>query len=433
MRVHSYYLLLILLYISFCFTFLSFHRGEQDVISSWFSAFSCRLFVISSTSVVTGNQAFNESSSVKRNELLQQGNENASVPISVPIPQLQGSFDPISANSFKLIPLLSTLQQVKSVKSVTAQESSVNLHTGSTILSSITPMSRYQSPSVLTTNSSSSEVNAMTIIPRNISFQKYLPEDVCNNYTTYLKYITYDYSKPFLVSVTANLYPKRLVVYFVFATKHLEKNGKWRHCEYILKYGNEEYENTLRTNGFDGFSEGKFVIPSPSVLPESPLMVTLIDKTLNYVYQDIILCPRYPVKKRTVGICALVTTYNSIEELRTWMAYYQLQRVDAFIFYVFTPYPELYRAFPAMIASKSLILVDFTWPRLRHDIPAILNIQNAQMNSCYCEFNFFFKYLFFCDTDEYAFSERFPSNIPSGILAARNIFPRYTTFYVTFL
>ena len=270
------------------------------------------------------------------------------------------------------------------------------------------------------------------VLPKNVSSispkkEAYTPTDsstndviptlsICNDYTSYLKTVTPDILKPFLVNVDVYVVGQSLVFYIVISTMHLDNYESEQHNQYTLLFLNTSYPNLFaRRNRDIGYSVLKYSVPTSLQYNEGDIIeFSLIDIKRHHPYNNIKACIRLPNPHPSpMGVCAYVSDYNTINELRFWISHYRVQNVSMVIFYVATPMPQLVTEFGGLIRSGYLRLVDFTWPRHVRGWPIQCSNQQAQINSCFYHFKYEVQSLILCDTDEFIYSELYPYNLPS--------------------
>ena len=113
-----------------------------------------------------------------------------------------------------------------------------------------------------------------------------------------------------------------------------------------------------------------------------------------------------------------------------WIAFYRVQKVSLVILYMSVPMPELEREFKDLIETGYVQLVDFTWPRKSVFKHIQRSNQQAQINSCFYHYKYEVKSLILCDTDEFIFSEQFPSDLPKLSSFLESEYPKNDVFHV---
>ena len=238
----------------------------------------------------------------------------------------------------------------------------------------------------------------------------------CTNYTSYLKGITSDILKPYIVDVDVYYIHSSLVYYVILNTMHLDDYPHEQHAEYILLYLGKEYPNEMPKRNVDiGFSVLKFTVSDSKHYNEGDVVTfSLIDTLRHHPYDRIQACVRYPnPNPLPLAICAYVSNYNSVDELRFWISFYRVQKVSMVILYVTTPMPQLRTEFASLIQSGYLKLIDFTWPRHVKGWVIQCSNQQAQMNAAFYRFKYEVKAMIICDTDEFIYSEKYPFDLPA--------------------
>ena len=184
-------------------------------------------------------------------------------------------------------------------------------------------------------------------------------------YTTYLKRITPDFSRPFIVNVDVYQIDRSLEFYIVINTMHLSNYQSMQHTKYSLQFQHSNYSNQFdRKNSDVGYSVLKFVVPIDTPFNRNQQISFILSDLQNKITYNLIAYIRFPnPNPLPVGVCAYASDYNSIEELRMWISFYRVQKVSLVILYVSVPMPELEWEFHDLIESGYLQLVDYTWPR----------------------------------------------------------------------
>ena len=142
-----------------------------------------------------------------------------------------------------------------------------------------------------------------------------------------------------------------------------------------------------------------------------------INNMQNITYFDVKSCITIPPEKKLPIIsCSYISNYNTIAELRSFIAFHRIQGVSKVVFYQSTVIEGFEKAFEKLINSGYLITIDFTWPR-PEGICGLKQRTNqlAQINACYNRFRFYADALIMCDVDEYIYSMRFPYNLPDAL------------------
>jgi hypothetical protein len=252
-------------------------------------------------------------------------------------------------------------------------------------------------------------------------------------YTSYLKRVTPVFTLPFLVSVDAYQLDRSLEFYIVVNTMHLGNYESMQHTKYTLRFQNTDYPNQFdRKNTDVGYSVLKFTVPNQTPFARNqPITFTLSDLQ-NHLSYNLIAYVRFPnPNPLPIGVCAYVSDYNSIEELRMWIAFYRVQKVSLVILYVSVPMPELEIEFKDLIETGYLQLVDFTWPRKLVFGHIQYSNQQAQINSCFYHYKYEVKSLILCDTDEFVFSEQFPFDLAKLSSFLEMQYPTNDVFHVS--
>jgi hypothetical protein len=231
----------------------------------------------------------------------------------------------------------------------------------------------------------------------------------------------------------------RIILHITINVNHLKDMVNRTHHFYSIEYQGKTYgdENKFyvasHALGLYCFNQLKFTVPvSASLQQGTQIYFSLFDKkfSLNYNLLAFISVPKQD--KDPLAVCGYVSNYNSIAEIRAWLAFQKLQGVSKVILYVATEFEALYTSFAQTIQSGFLQLVDFTWYRSDlHGTFLQRNNQQAQMNSCINRFKYQFKAIINVDVDEFVFSKKYPFSLPSAVEAFHFRYPEATVAYVS--
>ena len=141
--------------------------------------------------------------------------------------------------------------------------------------------------------------------------------------------------------------------------------------------------------------------------------ISLFDYSSNISYQHLPYRTLVYHPKRKIAICAYISNFNTINEIKSFLAYYILQRIDNIIFYCRSADLNYFRiSLKNEIDSGFVILYEYPWPLPRGFVPSL---QVSQINSCYYRHRNYFEYIISQDVDEYFYSELYPYDLYSAI------------------
>ena len=192
-------------------------------------------------------------------------------------------------------------------------------------------------------------------------------------------------------------------------------NGNTRSKRY---YSYSSYNVKLLMNGktyqnvFSQVKEGhlrvlKYEVPS---LPLSGT-VSLFDRTINVRYDNLPYKALTSQPKRKVAVCAYISNYNTVNEIKSMLAFYILQNVDNVILYCTLRCAIFKQAFKLEVQSGFVILYEYPWPLTRKYKRFQRSIQGSHINSCYYRHRDYFEYIISQDVDEYFYSEQYPTTL----------------------
>ena len=185
------------------------------------------------------------------------------------------------------------------------------------------------------------------------------------------------------------------------------------HQNYKLHYDGNTYNNQKVTyNFFEYVQVTSFSLPL-SFRPSVQLSIEDAKYNLEYNVETSILHP--PIHRNKLGVCAYVSDYNTVDEVKSWLAYYKMVGVDHVMLYTALKLSSLKHALSKYIDSGFLRWYGFYWPLNKYHKFIQRSIQRAQVNSCYYRHRHEFEYLLMVDVDEYLLSKSNPFNISKSI------------------
>ena len=144
--------------------------------------------------------------------------------------------------------------------------------------------------------------------------------------------------------------------------------------------------------------------------------ISLLDSSTSFRYNDLPyqIIP-IPSKKKRIAICAYISSFNTIPEIKHWIAYYMVQHVDNLILYCAEPIDKFIKALHKSIESGFVILYHYPWPLTHAYGPIQRSVQMSQINSCFYRHRDFYEYIISQDVDEYFYSEKYPFDLYHAI------------------
>ena len=119
--------------------------------------------------------------------------------------------------------------------------------------------------------------------------------------------------------------------------------------------------------------------------------------------------------RRKIAVCAYISNFNTINEIKSLLAFYILQNVDNVILYCTVKCDYFKQSLKKEIASGYVILYEYPWPLTRLYGLLQRSIQGSHINSCYYRHRDYFEYIIFQDVDEYFYSEKYPYNLYKAV------------------
>lgn len=184
-----------------------------------------------------------------------------------------------------------------------------------------------------------------------------------------------------------------------------------RNMNVKLICGNQTIRNSFKVGKEDNIRLLKYVV-NDALLSNT---VSLIDGATSWKYISLPFQVLPVQPRRKVAICAYISDYNTANEIKSFLAFYLIQKVDTIIFYCAVNFNFFYNLLKKEIENGYVILYSYPWPLTNAYGKIQRSIQISQMNSCYYRHRSFFEYIVMIDVDEYMFSELFPNSLYKGI------------------
>ena len=234
------------------------------------------------------------------------------------------------------------------------------------------------------------------------------------NFVDSLRQNQKNYNQPLLVDCIAVAMNNSLQVYGIVSYLNLPKKTDYKiHQDYTLHYQGNTYNNQMVTyNYFEYVQVTSFSLPL-SFRPSVQLSIQDAKYNLEYNVETSILHPL--TRRYKLGVCAYVSNYNKLDEVKSWLAYYKMVGVDHVMLYTALELNKIKKGLSKYINSGFLRWYGFYWPLNRRHKFIQRSIQRAQVNSCYYRHRHEFEYLLMVDVDEYLLSKSNPFNISKSI------------------
>ena len=259
-----------------------------------------------------------------------------------------------------------------------------------------------------------------------------------NHYVKYLRDYTSNISLPFLIDVNVVYIGSELRFHITDSHAHIPgvtvsgpKDIAERDCNYTLIFYDKKYSNALNVGRHPvfGYHQLLFIVPTDVVWRNgSVISLSLIKHLPHREYNNVKAYVRIPRSERlSVVTSTYISNYNSIDELKSFVAYQKLINISKVFLYVATPIPNLEKELMKPIQNGFVELVDYMWPRPNKDVIQQRNNENAQRGFSFYRLKYEADAVIECDADEYVNSEIFPYNV---VDVAEYLFKRYPNINV---
>ena len=233
--------------------------------------------------------------------------------------------------------------------------------------------------------------------------------------------------RPLVNDIIVKTYNNESIVYVIINNGNtMNEYRELRNVSVELWIGGKKYQNRFPSVRERPIRLLKYVV---SKLPNSGT-VSLYDHSTSFLYENLPYLSLSEASKRKIAICAYISEYNSIYEIKSFLAYYLLQKVDCVIFYCVVNYDTFMKALKFEIDNGYVILYHFPWPLTRAFGPIQNSVQVSHINSCYYRHRHYFEYIISQDVDEYVYSEQYPFDLYRACKHNSMIHPSFKVFAV---
>ena len=88
-----------------------------------------------------------------------------------------------------------------------------------------------------------------------------------------------------------------------------------------------------------------------------------------------------PPKKKHIGVCSYASSYNSLAEVISWVAYYKIVGVSNVMLYYAEDIPEIMSGLQTEVNSGFVRFFNFSWPLNTYHGRIQYSVQSAYINS----------------------------------------------------
>ena len=196
----------------------------------------------------------------------------------------------------------------------------------------------------------------------------------------------------------------------------------------VLTVGNKTYRNVFAEAPKRFLRVLKYNVDG-SLPPVGTL--SFHDYSLSFAYRNLPYVALRQQPRRRIAVCAYISNYNTIKEIKSLLAFYLLQKVDAVILYCAINYQIFWKALRMEIQSGFVYLYEFPWPLTRTFGGTQYSVQGSHINSCYYRHRDYFQYIISQDVDEYFYSETYPYDLFRAAQHAYSIYPNNSVLIVS--
>ena len=196
----------------------------------------------------------------------------------------------------------------------------------------------------------------------------------------------------------------------------------------VLTVGNKTYRNVFAEAPKRFLRVLKYNVDG-SLPPVGTL--SFHDYSLSFAYRNLPYVALRQQPRRRIAVCAYISNYNTIKEIKSLLAFYLLQKVDAVILYCAINYQTFWKALEMEIQNGFVYLYEFPWPLTRTFGGIQYSVQGSHINSCYYRHRDYFQYIISQDVDEYFYSETYPYDLFRAAQHAYSIYPNNSVLIVS--
>ena len=220
-------------------------------------------------------------------------------------------------------------------------------------------------------------------------------------------------NKPIITDIFAIPGVNKTVVYTMYNVLNLPKKQSYiSYSNFTLLYQNQSFYNMIGAKTHvEAFRDLKFIIPYS--INADYFYATVFDKVRNLKFENMYIQVLKQKRIGGVAVCAMVSNYNTIGEVMSWISWYKLQNFSNVILYSIKPIPDMEITLAPAIQQGFLKYYQYQYPLNKRRKMEQRSIQLPVVNSCYYRHRNFYDTIAFIDVDEYIYSPINPFNPPS--------------------
>ena len=225
-----------------------------------------------------------------------------------------------------------------------------------------------------------------------------------------------DFNYPTVADCIAIIEKDRLMVYVVINYGNLPMNTQYKiHNSYSLIYNGKRYENILDKRNIYYIVQVVGYSIDQTHFNDSLIHFTVIDTKFNITTPVTTRILHSPPQKKHLGVCSYASSYNSLAEVISWVAYYKMVGADGVMLYYAEDISHIMSGLQAEVNSGFVRFFNFSWPLNKYHGRIQYAVQSAHINSCFYQNRHEFDYLVILDVDEYLLSEGYPFDLYKAI------------------
>lgn len=301
---------------------------------------------------------------------------------------------------------------------------SLIVHNVSYISKNISKQSNRTTLEIMQTNLTLPKVNNKNDVT-NVSFIRfnisiYRPKLIVDHdFAKRLRQAQKDNSIPLVNDIIVTNKSGAWAVYIIINNGNAKKEKRSTDINVDLLYNNKIYKNVFKYVREGHLRVLKYIINDMPISGK----LTLIDRHANITYDNLPYVALTSQFKRKIAVCAYISDFNTINEIKSILAYYLIQQIDNVIFYCSVKCKFFAQALKMGIDSGYVILYEYLWPITRNYGMLQRSIQGSHINSCYYRHRDYYDYIISHDVDEYFYSEKYPYDLYQAIRSVYKINP----------
>lgn len=236
-----------------------------------------------------------------------------------------------------------------------------------------------------------------------------IPDQLFTNETDYI-------NRPIITDIFSTPKNGSMIIYAVYSALNLRsKQADVSSNNFTLVHGNTSVKNLIGVKAHvEALRDLKFILPYE--VTES-FYVDIIDYKRQFTYKHLFVEILREEKVGGIGVCAMVSDFNSIGEVKNWISWYKFQQLSNVMLYSIKPVPHIEKEIYPAISKGFVKYYQYQYPLNKYrQNKEQRSIQLAVINSCFFRHKHLYDGMLMIDVDEFVYSPTYPRDLQQALM-----------------